>query len=56
MKALAVRFARDEQAATTAEVGLILVGIGLAIASVVLQLGPQLGRFVGGVVARLGAA
>ncbi|MEZ5874240.1 MAG: Flp family type IVb pilin [Hyphomicrobiales bacterium] len=54
MKPLTVRFARDERAATTAEFGLIVAGIGLAIASVVLQVGPQLGRFVSGVIARLG--
>jgi pilus assembly protein Flp/PilA len=42
MKALVARFAKDETGAAAIEYGLIAAGIGVAIASVVGQVGGQL--------------
>lgn len=42
MKALVARFAKDESGATAIEYGLIAAGIGVAIATVVGQVGGQL--------------
>jgi len=54
MKARAATFTSDDHGAITAEAGLVVAGIALAITSVVLQIGPQIGQFIEGVVARLG--
>jgi hypothetical protein len=54
MKARAATFASNDHAAITTEAGLVVAGIALAITSVVLQIGPQIGQFIEGVVARLG--
>ena len=54
MKARAAPFSSDDHGAITAEAGLVVAGIALAITSVVLQIGPQIGQFIEGVDALLG--
>jgi pilus assembly protein Flp/PilA len=53
MKALLVRFASDETAATATEYGLLVTGIGLAIISIVAQVGTQLAALLDRVVMQL---
>jgi pilus assembly protein Flp/PilA len=48
------RFAADESGATATEYGLLLAGLGLAIVSVVNQVGHQLGAVLERVVTGLG--
>jgi pilus assembly protein Flp/PilA len=47
MKNLFVRFAKDESGATAIEYGLIAAGIGVAIVTVVGQVGSQLNTLFG---------
>ncbi|HWM31116.1 MAG TPA: Flp family type IVb pilin [Methyloceanibacter sp.] len=53
MNGLFARFAADESAATATEYGLIAAGIGVAIVSIVGQVGPQLGDLLDRVVTQL---
>jgi pilus assembly protein Flp/PilA len=53
MKTLLAQFAADERGATAAEYGLIAAGIGLAIVSVLGQVGPQLSVLLDRVVTDL---
>ena len=53
MNTLLARYALDENGATATEFGLLVTGIGLAIASVVGQVGTQLGDLLDRVVTRL---
>jgi pilus assembly protein Flp/PilA len=50
LKNLLVQFAADEGGATATEYGLLVAGIGLAIVSVVNQVGHQLGTILERVV------
>ncbi|MCJ7598080.1 MAG: Flp family type IVb pilin [Methyloceanibacter sp.] len=53
MNELFARFAADESAATATEYGLIAAGIGVAIVSIVGQVGPQFGDLLDRVVTQL---
>jgi Flp pilus assembly pilin Flp len=53
MKALLAPFASDETAATASEYELLVGGLGLAVASVVVQVGPQLAAVLDRVVTQL---
>jgi pilus assembly protein Flp/PilA len=53
MKTLIARFAADEEAALATEYGLLAAGIGVAILSVVGQVGTHLGNLLDRVVAEL---
>jgi pilus assembly protein Flp/PilA len=53
MNRIVARFIADESAATATEYGLIAAGIGVAIITIVGQVGPQLGDLLDRVVSQL---
>jgi pilus assembly protein Flp/PilA len=53
MKTLVARFAKDESGATAVEYGLIAAGIGVAIVTVIGQVGGQLNTLFNTVVTDL---
>jgi Flp pilus assembly pilin Flp len=54
MRELLTNFVIDETAATRAEFSLLVVGIGLAIGSVLFQIGPDISWSIEHVVGRIG--